>query len=273
MGSFKAGALIFLAGAVIGSAQACESRPVPPGARALGYTRIAFDLCPTLSDISLDGIGNATALYNSVWWSPKIPSPSLYADAPDGGVTIAMGGALATVPRTMVPGKLPLLSGSSGFYVEFETRISDNDRDHWPAVWLMPIEHNGRHEDHYPPDVARYERWQEIDVDEGGYAPGPMGTAIAWEGIWPNVKRTRSNPNLKNDPIDRTVRHRFGAGYDPKKLTITFWYDEKQQYTAESPAVSEITRRQNFYLIMNSQSHKTKTPYTMTVYRIRAFVP
>ncbi len=58
-------------------------------------------------------------------------------------------------------GKIPYLSGEKGFYVEFTYRISSNDRDCFPAVWLMPIEHNARKNDQYAGDEKGYERWME----------------------------------------------------------------------------------------------------------------
>ncbi|MCA1527803.1 hypothetical protein [Bradyrhizobium yuanmingense] len=257
----------------INAATACEPKPAPKGATEMGFNRVAFDVCPKKSDISMNGKGNASILYNGVWWTQKTRDSSLYSDRPDGSLSIALGGAVATVPTNMVPGLLPLLNGDKGFFVEFETYLSDDDPDHWPAVWLMPIEHNAQQQDSYPPDDKGYERWLEIDVDEGGFTPGPMATSIAWEGKWPNYKRTRSNPNLKNAKIDRTQRHRFGAGFDPRSLTITFWHNDTVQYVASGESVPEIARKQHFYLIMNAASRRNERPYSMNVVRFRAFVP
>ncbi|MCA1392270.1 hypothetical protein I6F33_11115 [Bradyrhizobium sp. BRP20] len=212
-------------------------------------------------------------LYNGHWWTKSTPSPSLYSERPDGTLAIAQGGAVTSVPKTMVQGSLPLLSGDKGFFVEFETSLSDDHEDHFPAVWLMPIEHNQRQEDSYPPDERGFERWLEIDVDEGGFSPGPMATAISWSGIWPNYQRVRSNPNLRNDKIDRSQRHRFGAGFDPEHLKITFWYDDKVQYVASGASVPEIARKQHFYIIMNADAHKLKLPYQLYIHRVRAFIP
>ncbi|WP_156164491.1 hypothetical protein [Bradyrhizobium sp. LTSP885] len=259
--------------ALIAQAWACNDGPLPEGATKLGFTRLAFNICPNVSDISMDGRGDSAKLYNGVWWDKAVPPKSLYTDNADGSLSISFGGALATVPRTMTPGALPLLRGTDGFFVEFEVSLSDNDHDHFPAVWLMPIEHNQRLDDSYQPDERGFERWIEIDVDEGGFAPGPMGTAISWSGTWPNYTRVRSNPDLYNQRIDRSHRHKFAAGFDPKTLTITFWHDDKIQYVAKGESVPEIARKQNFYVIMNAASHKLNLPYTMNVYGVRAFIP
>ncbi|QAU48748.1 hypothetical protein [Bradyrhizobium guangzhouense] len=255
------------------AADACDDGPMPIGAAELQYTKVAFDFCPHTSDIALDGKGATARLYNETWWDKAIPAPSLYSESTDGSLAISLGGVLASVPRAMVGGSLPLLSGDRGFFVEFETSLSDNDPDHFSAVWLMPIEHNQRQEDSYPPDPRGFERWIEIDVDESGFAPGPMGTTLSWSGIWPKYERVRSNPNLYNEKIDRTVRHRFAAGFNPEKLTVTFWYDDKIQYVASGPSVPEIARKQNFYIILDATTHKLGHPYTLYIHRIRAYVP
>jgi hypothetical protein len=252
--------------------KACDDKPPPPGALELKYTKVAFDICPKLSDISESETGATAKFYNGVWWD-KVPDNSLYADNADGSLAISYGGSLTTAPRSMVEGTLPLLAGAKGFFVEFEISVSNDDPDHFPAVWLMPIEHNNRMEDSYPPDERDFERWLEIDVDEGGFAPGPMGTAISWSGIWPKYNRIRSNPDLNNEKIDRSQRHRFAAGFDPRTLKITFWYNDKIQYVASGKSVPEIARRQHFYVIMNASSHKLGLPYTLNIYRVRAFVP
>jgi hypothetical protein len=252
---------------------ACDDKPPPKGAIALKYTKVAFDFCPKVSDIAMDGKETGKKLYNGVWWENALPDKSFYSDNPDGSLSVSKDGGLVTVPRSMVPGQLPLLAGDRGFFVEFEVSLSNDHQDHFSAVWLMPIEHNQRQEDSYPPEAGGFERWLEIDVDESGFSPGPMGTAIAWSGIWPNYKRVRSNPNLHNTKIDRTQRHRFAAGFDPENLKITFWHNDKIQYVASGESVPEIARKQHFYVLMNATSHKLELPYTLNIYRIRAFVP
>ena len=53
------------------------------------------------------------------------------------------GGCVIGTPRDLSKGVLPLLDGAKGFYIEFDARLSDNDPNHWPAVWAMPVEHSG----------------------------------------------------------------------------------------------------------------------------------
>ncbi|WP_146101339.1 hypothetical protein [Bradyrhizobium sp. AC87j1] len=221
----------------------------------------------------MNGRDLSKPLFNGVWWQTSLPDASVYVDNSDGSLSLKLGGVLATVPTDMREGKVPLLIGKRGFYVEFETSLSDNDPDHFPAVWLMPIEHNSRREDSYPPDEPGFERWLEIDIDEGGFAPGPMATAIHWHGKWPNYNKIRSSPNLSNSKIDRTQKHRFGASFDPNVMKLTFWHNDQVQYVASKESVPEVALKQHFYVIMNAASRKARTPYTMNIYRVRAFVP
>jgi len=254
------------------SEPACKPGEAPAPAKALGFTRAAITLCPKLADISTSGLGTA-ALYNGHQWQKPIPAPSLYTSSPDGGLRMIAGGTLCSVSHDMQAGTLPLLDGSRGFYVEFTTRLSDDDPDHFPAVWLMPVEHNAAQHDHYDPDPKGYERYLELDVDEGGFTKGFMGTAIAWEGIWPHYQRTRSNPIWAVPPLDRSKTHTFAALFDPTDLRVSWFLDGKLQYTATGPAVPRISLQQHFYLILEANQHDKKIPYYMDVLDIRAFTP
>jgi hypothetical protein len=259
------------ASSAVATEAVCPLRADPPAATTRHLSKL-FDFCPVLADISTDGLGPST-LYNGTWWQIKDPPrPSLYTQH-DGALEIAVGGCVASVaPKTMQPGTLPLLSGSAPFYIEFDYALSNADgNDHFPAVYLMPVEHDAKQRDHYPSDPSHFERYQEIDVDEGGFSPGPMGTAIAWAGVWPHYERTRSEPDLHNVPIDRTLPHRFAAAYDPRTLAITYLFDDVAQYVAQAPSVSEVIRKQHFYAIVCAQSHGLNADYRMRILRVRAY--
>ena len=256
---------------VVGHA-ACADRPNPPAASQLNLTNKLYDLCPTVADVSFDPLKNSK-LYNGVWWKKFSPADkALYRDH-DNALEFDLGIDIGSVsPVTMKPGSIPLLSGAKPFYIEFEYKTLTYDADNFPAVWLMPIEHDKQMGDHYLGDPPKYERWQEIDVDEGGYAPGPMGTSIAWSDAWPNYKKVRSNPDLHNAPIDRTAVHRYAAAYDPEALTVTYYYDDQIQYVSKSPSVNEIVRKQHFYFIFSAQTKGKNVGYKMDLTRVRAFV-
>jgi hypothetical protein len=183
---------------------------------------------------------------------------------------------LTSAPRDFTPRwRLPPLPGKDGFYVEFDVRLSDNDHDHWPAVWLMPMGTDQKHGSHYENDPPGRTRYMELDVDEGSMCPGMAGTVHNW--IWRDgrVERHRHNPNnLLLTPLDRTKMHTFGASYDPTKTTVTWWLDGVKQMSAGKPYCPEIAAQQDFYLIMNANyQHKKDVDYRMFLSGVRAYVP
>jgi hypothetical protein len=259
--------LIALAGA-----QAAPA--VPPGAAALGYTKAVIDEHPNTADIA-PGRTGSFKWFDGPWYSGTAPTPEHYSMR-DGVLVISLGGDLNSTARDSSPGTLPLLPGADGFYVEFAVQLSDQDPDHWPAVWMMPVEHSGKQLDHYEGDPAGFERWMELDVDEGGFGPGLTGTVHSWTGIWhgnPDYARIMNRNNVLQTPLDRSQKHIFGASFDPVKMQVTWWVDGVQQHTASGDCVPEIARKQNFYLIMGAQTHGAKKPYDMLVSSVRAFVP
>lgn len=242
----------------------------PPGAAALGYTKCVINEKPVAKDIAAGANGNFK-WFSGQWWD-KPRSLKLYATQ-EKELALSLDGELVSAPRDFSKGVLPLLSGAEGFYVEFDVRLSDNDPDHWPAVWLMPAEHNQKMEDQYAGDPPNYQRWMELDVDEGGFGPGMAGTVHYHEGIFPKVTQIQNPNNLCAAALDRSKKHTFGASYDPVKQTVTWWLDGVQQMSATAPFVPAVAKKQHFYLIISAQSQGKKKPYTMFVSGVRAYVP
>eukprot|EP01047_Picozoa_sp_COSAG01_P039753 COSAG01_NODE_3303_length_6294_cov_3.018402_2_plen_967_part_00 len=253
---------------------------IPPGAVALGYTRVLIDERPHLADINVSISRSLPAnplWWDHQWWKKAVANRSFF-EMQSGVLAIGMGGSLTSTPPNMRGKKgLPLLPGRFGFYVEFEVRLSSNSSDHWPAVWLMPIEHNARQEDSYPGDPPHYERWMELDVDEGGFGPGLTCTVHSHVGIYPHYNQTFNRGNVLKKPLNRTQWHTFGASFDPKTQQVSWWLDGTERLSAGPPAVPQIARNQNYYLIISAQTHSTKrgepaVDYWMLVRRVRAFV-
>jgi hypothetical protein len=245
---------------------------MPTGAINAGFTKCVVDEVPKIEDISPDGAGNYK-WYSGQWYFKKAPALGRYSNVSD-GLQIRLGGDLTSARRDMTPGALPLLPGSDGFYVEFETSLSSNDRDHWPALWIMPIEHNNRQEDSYPGDPEKFERWMELDVDEGGFGPGITGTVLSWSGQWTgpgSYTRLMNKNNVSKEPLNRTKRHTFGASFDPRKLEVIWWLDGKRMHSAVAPHVPNVARLQSFYLIMGATSHKQFLDFSMVVHRVRVY--
>lgn len=246
----------------------------PPGAAALGYSKCIINERPIAADVA-PGKSGDYKWFSGQWYGGEGPSLDHYATA-NGVLAISLGGDLVSTSRDFSGGKLPLLPGSDGFYVEFEVRLSENDPDHWPAVWLMPAEHSGKQEDRYEGDPAGFERWMELDVDEGGFGPGLTGTVHNWTGIWrgnPDYSRVMNRNNVLKTPLDRSQKHTFGASWDPVKQQVTWWVDGVEQMSATGDCISPVAVKQHFYLIMGAQTHGAKKPYTMYISGVRAFVP
>nr|WP_299597839.1 hypothetical protein [Sphingomonas bacterium] len=229
-----------------------------------------IDERPKLADITA-GPEFTSKFFSGAPWQPSAPSLSLYQQRGD-SLCMGLNGVLTTASRRSQPGLLPLLPGSAPFYVEFTVRLSGNNRDHWPAVWLMPIEHDLRQSDREVGDPPKYERWLELDVDEGGFHNGPHGVAISWKGIWPHYERQIS-ANDKDQPVlfDRTRWHRFGLSYDPKTLTARWWLDGVERKSAGPPFIPQIARKHRFFLIMSAASHAKRLPFEMCVSSVKAF--
>lgn len=247
---------------------------VPPGAAALEYTKCVIDDRPSVTDLA-PGKNGDYKWFSGQWYSGAGPSLDHYA-MQDGVLVLHLGGDLVSTSRDFSGGKLPLLPGADGFYVEFAVRLSDQDPDHWPAVWMMPAEHSGKQLDKYPGDPPGFERWMELDVDEGGFGPGLTGTVHSWTGIWkgnPDYARVMNKNNVLQTPLDRSQEHIFGASFDPLKMKVTWWVDGVEQHSATGDCVPEVAKLQNFYLIMGAQTHGAKKPYDMFVSSVKAFVP
>lgn len=264
---------LFICG-ILSLAPASKSEPsatVPPGAVELGYTKRVINEHPTTADIAPSKNG-PYKWFSGQWYARTPPSLDHYQTT-NGVLQLSLDGDLASVPRNFSAGQLPLLAGEKGFYVEFDVWLSDNDPDHWPAVWLMPVEHNNKQQDHYGDDPVHFERWMELDVDEGGFGPGLLGTVLSWTEIWPHYKRVFNHNHQSPAALDRTHPHTFGASYDPVHQQVTWWLDGVRQMSAGAPAVPAIAIRQHFYLIIGAQSHGARKAYRMYVSGVRAFVP
>jgi hypothetical protein len=277
----KSAAAIGIASACSRNAGAAIPSPdnVPQGAAALGYNKKIIDLIPTTQDIAPGRTGNY-ALFEGMFYDPTPPDKSPFS-MENGVLKLPLGKSVATQSRISTQGTLPYLNGSTGFYVEFDVRLSNNHRDHWPAVWVMPQEHNIRGDDHEAGDPPGYERWMELDVDEGGFGPGTLSSVLDWQGMfdhrdgqyWRDYPANRIRGNVvtnfaAKDYLDRTKRHSFGASYHPGSRAIQWYLDDTLIFKASAPAVAS---QHQYYMIAGAQSHGAKVPYDMFLHRIRAY--
>lgn len=248
---------------ILSSACLCHGQTADPRANA----DLLFNLRPRADTISPTGDG-AFPLFNGTWWDHGRPPVSVLRDSAQ-GLQIPLGSAIATASVHSRPGTLPLLDPDKGFFVEFEVALSSNDPDHFPAVWLMPIEHDAHQNDRQEGAPPGFERWVEIDVDEGGFAPGPHGVIIEWQGLWPHYTRQIHGPGNGPTPLDRTRPHHFGFSYDPVAKAARWWRDGLPSAPYPVPWIGH----HHYYLIISAQSHGARKPYAMMLRSVSAYQP
>ena len=251
------------------------AQATPPGAAALGYTVCVINEKPTAADIAPGSKGHYK-WFSGQWWVSSPPPITDYATISN-VLALKLGGELVSTPRDFSTGALPVLPGSNGFHVEFDMQLSDNGSDHWPGVWLLPVENNAQQQDCYPNlypgDPPDYERCMEFDVEEGGWGPGLLGTVHFWTGV-PGNRSSIANPNNESlIPLDLSQKHTFGGSYDPVHQTVAWWVDGVSQMSAGAPYVPAVAALQHFYMILTADTHGQNTPYTMSISGVRAYVP
>jgi lysophospholipase L1-like esterase len=261
---------------------------LPRGADLLRYTNKIIDISPTTADIAPSFTG-AFSFFDSIFYDTNPPDKTPYFNA-GSELGIPMGKQILSQNRSSLHGNLQYMAGINGFYVEWDVRLSGNDPDHFPAVWVMPQEHNAAQTDAYGAldpvggaDPAGYERWMELDVDEGGFGPSTTSSVIDWQGTFDNANGqywrdfpTDTVPGngitnkIGKGWIDRTQKHTFGASYDPRHNVVRWYLDNVEIFKAQT-GVPTIAPFQNFYVITGAQTFGGNVPYTMYLSRIRAY--
>lgn len=113
------------------------------------------------------------------------------------------------------------------------------------------------------------QHWMELDVDEGGFQDGMLGTVHEWRGNFPYyINKQSAHASAKK--LDRTKFHTYAAYYNPTKATVKWWVDEELHNEEPAPSIGSSL---NYYVIMNAQTHGKKQPYKLIVKRVRVFVP
>ncbi len=228
--------------------------------------RNVFDILPAKKQISPSGVGMYN-FYIGQWWRKDRLNIDQFEDTSN-GLKIPLGGEIATASNKSDPGNLPLIRPSKSFRVEFNVKISSNNPDSWPALWLMPIEHDAKQSDHYNGRPVGFEQWVEIDVDEGGFGAGTHGVMINWEGKWPSYQRARMyGPKTSRTFLDRTKFHNFGFEYNARKNIARWIIDGK--YSSEFDV--DIMPNHRYYIIITAESHGEMVPYNLFVKRIRLY--
>lgn len=244
----------------------CSDSSLPKHASDNALVNPLFVYCPKAEDISM-GSDSIHKLFSGQWFNKKKPALDLYSQTPE-GLSISLGGSVSTVNMQSKQGSLPLLPGSKGFYIEFLARIDGASTDHFPALWLNPVEHNAREDDRVFSNDRLEQHWMELDVDEGGYQEGMLGTVHEWRGNFPHYHR-KQNAHPASKKLDRTKFHTFAAYYDPYNSTVKWWIDDELHNEASAPIVGS---KLQYYVVMSAQTHGKNEPYKLIIKRVRVFV-
>jgi hypothetical protein len=159
----------------------------PPGALALGYTKLLWRIVPTVADVSFNNL-TTKSLY-AVNFPFAAYSPSYLTDTAGHLTLNNLGDGVtpwfSTQRSNATAGLLTYLNASTGFYVHGKFRMSDNDIDHFPGWFFVPKQHTPSiATDQLPGAPAGYQGWMEVDMWEAGFFSSPMQTVINWNGYY-----------------------------------------------------------------------------------------
>jgi len=246
------------------------SPPVPAGAAALGLTKNAIWLAPKQSDISMTGKG--TGNYNL--YNVSNDATELYATTNGQLTLINMGvsgnanmeeGNFQTVTAdnsslaTLV-GQLPMLSGSSAFYIEWAMSTSVQNSTIWPAIWLWCAEKN----------LGTTTQWMELDVNESGQnSVGLFGTLHYWN----NGASTQATVHGGN--VDYTTTNLYGASFDPVGQTVTWYVNGTAVGSHSLSSVGMPTSAyegMHYFMTMEANNHSGTVPYEMYIEYFSAWI-
>ena len=250
-------------------AQDGERWPVelPLGAGLYGYTKCVIDESPIDPKTITTGKEGDYKWFSGLWYVKDPPALDRYS-VEDGTFVMLSDGSLTSNPKIYgKKGRLPALPGKDGFYVECIASIDGGGQGErfTQSFWLFPTAKLAGH----PKGAADW--FMELDVDEAAFGPGLTGTVH-------NYSETRkfhiqNGNNISRTPLDRTKPIAFGAAYDPKTATVSWYVNNELQMTAHSPHVPNIAAEQEFYLIVEAVGGNPEKPYKMYVHSVRAFVP
>jgi hypothetical protein len=228
---------------------------VPAAAAALGYTDAVIDEYPVSTDIA-PALNGAFKWFRGDYQNVDTPqaSFSLFLTTPgnQGMLELDHGAGVVGIPNDMSVGALPPLSGNLGYYVQYETALNDDNADYFPGVYQDPMEHTLHSAtDFYgnslypgngldPGDATGFERWLELDVDEGTFGPSGEGThnaAIDWAATYNETDKKYEPASIAaqfagTTVLERKNWHTFAASFNPSTMLITWYLDGNVEFTS-----------------------------------------
>jgi hypothetical protein len=252
---------------------------VPAPALVMGLVTNQFYVEPTAAMVDVNGAAAPAPFTAGLWYFGSQAAKYFTNDPITGRLSINQLGdgtsqpTVSTMLRNSTQGLFPFVDGAAAFYVEACYRSTTNVADNWPSWWLEPVEHDLKQTDCYPDlfpsDPAKYERWWELDIDEGGFSPGMMTSIIEWYGAYgvgAGYQNTKFNNSGKLAALDRTKFHCFGLGWDGVN-TFTAYLDDVLVLTHSIAGMIQlpVMLRQKFQMILGAQTHGAKAPYSMII--------
>src|ERR1700722_1062331 len=249
---------------------------LPAGAAALGYTVKKYSIVPTVAMVSTTDTNSTSALYPGEEYASVASNLKelKFLSTDNGLLTFNYTGEGATAwvsseTHQATQGTIPLLLGSTGFYIEAGIRLSCNAADHYPTFLIMPAEHNTSQSDHVASSPGGFENWLEISAleEQAGTAQSNL---LNWEGIEPHYTRTM---NYWRAPagFNWTVEHIFGVSFDPVAREVQFYLDGKPTLKASMASAPTIVDTYHYYFTLGAQSHGANEPYQMFVSYVAAY--
>jgi hypothetical protein len=266
--------------------------PVPPGAAALGYTKLIYALHPLASDVLVLGT-TSPGRYYFVNGNPGVASGSnaaLYTNV-HGQLTLnnaGVSGDGASEPNIMATSTynngtafagmnsaLPFLSASAGYYVEDARTLSNNNCDHWSSLWIWTVEAMSGSES---------ADWVEFDINEDGFTyawcAGLQGTTTSLI-YWKHGSPATSHPTQlrSSNRFTQTNELIAGGAWDPVGKKIWEWNNGVNTGTIAFSAVGLPTAAwqglHHFPLIGGGSHNVAGHPvaYTETIRYLMAWGP
>lgn len=216
---------------------------------------------------------DAVSFYPGLWYLPAGDTKFVSNGQMDSGsIVVRQGQTWSSVDRKFRSGAFPKISGKDSFAVEVCYRVTAWSKDFWPAIWMLPIEHNHARQAHWPNDPERFERWLEIDIDEGGFGLGMAGTAHNWAGDWPKIYAFHNENNISPVALDRTRNQCFGVYYDVSRLSVDWFLNGARSHGTGDDFIHPVARLQNFFLIFSNQQHQAiALGYKMIISKVAAY--
>ena len=246
-----------------------DLKDVPNGAAAYGFTKpVILDEHLTPDDVSMDPKNQdlSKKWFNGWWWEAKNPPPADRYSVTDGVLTMRSTSHIMSAPHKYgQKGAHPFLPGKDGFYIECTMEYSINGQNQG-GFWLMPTAKlNGGPR---PKDF----HFMELDVDEVQFGPG-LSATVHNLGFELSDFHLQNWNNVRPEALKRDVPVAYGAAYDPKSNTVSWWLNGVFQSMTRAPYVPQVLKQLEHFLLIQANACYKGQDYTCKIHSVKAYVP